>query len=194
MALLASLLARLFARPVVGIVIATIVMLDPQVLAGAFTPTYELADDVRVDRRAVAGRRPAALAGLHTGQPRCGRHGGRPDPHGLPPGMAGRCCSWSSWWTVRRSVDTRTIVLTVAMPLVLVGGWMVKNEAMFDRPTLSSWFGMNLQRAVVPIATDDQLATWAANGDISEITAAYPSGFVSYNAYEPYIGECVPQR
>src|SRR6185503_20846348 len=34
-ALLASLLTRLFAQPIAGVVIATIVMLDPQVLAGA---------------------------------------------------------------------------------------------------------------------------------------------------------------
>ncbi|MGZ7087729.1 MAG: hypothetical protein ACXVIH_15475, partial [Ilumatobacteraceae bacterium] len=41
-ALLASLLARLFRRRWIGVVLATATMLDPQVLAGAFTPTYEL--------------------------------------------------------------------------------------------------------------------------------------------------------
>ncbi|HEX3087190.1 MAG TPA: hypothetical protein VHQ23_00950 [Ilumatobacteraceae bacterium] len=191
-ALLASLLARLFARPIVGIVIATVVMLDPQVLANAFTPTYELATTCGL----------IAVLWLVVVQPRS------PGFTLVSIAAVGTAVvltrtvfhpAWLvalllvSWWVVRRSIDARTIVLTVAMPLVLVGGWMVKNEVMFDRPTLSSWFGMNLQRAVVPIATDDQLDTWAAEGHISEITASYPSGFVSYSAYEPYIGECIPK-
>jgi hypothetical protein len=191
-ALLASLLDRLFARPIVGAAIATIVMLDPQVLAGAFTPTYELATTCGL----------VAVMWLVVMQPRS------PSFTLVSIAAVGTAVvltrtvfhpAWLvllllvSWWTVRRSIDARTIVLTVAMPLILVGGWMVKNEVMFDRPTLSSWFGMNLQRAVLPIASDDQLGQWAAAGDISEITAAYPSGFVSYSAYEPYIGECVPQ-
>ncbi|MEY2552891.1 MAG: hypothetical protein QOC57_751, partial [Ilumatobacteraceae bacterium] len=100
----------------------------------------------------------------------------------------------ATWWVLRRTVDRRTVVVTVAIPLLLAGGWMVKNEVMFGRPTLSSWFGMNLQRAVVPIATDAQLAGWAAAGGISEITAAFPNGFVSYSGYEPYIGPCVPKH
>ena len=191
-ALLASLLARLFARPVVGVVVATVVMLDPQVLAGAFTPTYELATTCGL----------IAVMWLVVVQPRSPRFTlvslsavgtavvlTRTVFH--PAWLA--LLLLVSWWTVRRSIDARTIVWTVAMPLVLVGGWMVKNEVMFDRPTLSSWFGMNLQRAVLPIATDDQLDSWAADGDISEITAAYPSGFVSYSAYEPYVGECIPK-
>ena len=99
-----------------------------------------------------------------------------------------------TWWVLRRMVDRRTVIITIAIPVVLVGGWMVKNAAMFDRPTLSSWFGMNLQRAVVPIATDEELAGWAAEGGISEITAAFPNGFVSYSGYEPYVGECAPKH
>ena len=191
-ALLASLLARLFARRVVGVVIATLVMLDPQVLANAFTPTYELATTCGLIAVlwlvVVQPRSPSftlvslAAVGTAVVMTRTVFH---------PAWLA--LLLLVSWWVVRRSVDTRTIVLTVAMPLILVGGWMVKNEVMFDRPTLSSWFGMNLQRAVAPLATDEQLGSWAAAGGISEITAAHPSGFVSYSAYEPLIGECVPK-
>jgi hypothetical protein len=192
-ALLASLLARLFAHSVVGAILATVFMLDPQVLAGAFTPMYELPTTCGL----------IAVLWLVVMQPRSPRFTlisltavgtavvlTRTVFHPL----------WlallliGSWGVVRRSVDRRTIVCTVFVPVVLIGGWMVKNEVMFDRPTLSSWFGMNLQRAVVPIATDDQLAVWAADGDISEITAAYPSGFVSFSDYEPYVGACVPQH
>jgi hypothetical protein len=190
-AMLASLSARLFGQPVVGVVVAVVVMLDPQVLAGAFTPTYELATTCGL----------VAILWLVVVQPRS------PRVTLISIAAVGTGIvmtrtifhpAWLvvllvvAWWTVRASIDRRTVLWTAVVPLVLIGGWMIKNEAMFDRPTLSSWFGMNLQRAVVPLATDDQLSTWAASGDISEITAAYPSGFVAYSAYEPYIGECVP--
>jgi hypothetical protein len=192
-ALLASLLARLFGRPWVGVAVATITMLDPQVLAGAFTPTYELPTTCgliavlwlvlmrpRSPRFALISLATVGTAIVLT---RTVFH-----PVWLVLLLV------SSWWVVRHAVDRRTVVLTLAIPVVLIGGWMGKNAALFDRPTLSSWFGMNLQRAVIPVATDEQLTSWAARGDISEITAAYPSGFVSFSAYEPYVGPCVTQH
>ena len=192
-ALLASLLARLFGRSWAGVVVATVTMLDPQVLANAFTPTYELPTTcgliVVLWLVVVRPRSPQftliSLAAVGTAI------------------VLTRTVFHPAWllllllvvgWVLRRSVDRRTIAVTAAIPIVLVGGWMVKNEAVFGRPTLSSWFGMNLQRAVIPVATDEQLNTWAAAGDINEITAAYPSGFVSYSAYEPYVGPCLAQH
>jgi hypothetical protein len=189
-AMLASLLARLFPRPWVGVVVATLVMLDPQVLSNAFTPTYELPTTCGL----------IAILWLVVVQP------GSPRVTLISLAAVGTAVvltralfhpAWlvllllASWWMVRNSVDRSTVAWTVIIPVVLIGGWLVKNEVMFDRPTLSSWFGMNLQRAVVPVATDEQLAIWASAGDISEMTAAYPSGFVSYSAYEPYVGECI---
>ena len=192
-ALLASLLTRLFGRPLVGVVIATVTMLDPQVLSGAFTPTYELPTTCGLITVmwlvVVRPRSPrftlVSLAAVGTAVvlTRTIFH-----PVWLVLLLV------PTWFALRRSLDHRAIALTVAIPLMLVGGWMLKNEAMFDRPTLSSWFGMNLQRAVVPIATDEQLSSWAAAGEISEITAAFPNGFVSFSGYEPYIGECVPRH
>ena len=189
-ALLASLLARLFGRPLVAAAVATVTMLDPQVLSGAFAPTYELPTTCGLIAVlwlvVVRPRSPRftliSLAAVGTAivLTRSVFH---------PVWLA--LLLLSAWWVVRRSVDLRTVAVTAAIPLVLIGGWMVKNAAMFDRPTLSSWFGMNLQRSVVPVATDSQLASWAAAGDISEITAAYPNGFVSFSAYEPYVGPCV---
>jgi hypothetical protein len=192
-AMLASLLARLLARPVISVVIATLAMLDPQVLANAFTPTYELATTCGL----------IALLWLVVIQPRSPRF------TLISLAAVGTAIvmtrtvfhpAWLallllvSYWVVRRSVDRHARVWTVIIPVVLIGGWMVKNDVLFDRPTMSTWFGMNLQRAVVPVATDDQLARWAAAGDISEITAAYPSGFVSFSSYEPYVGECVTRH
>ncbi|MEP7047395.1 MAG: hypothetical protein ABI949_11975 [Ilumatobacteraceae bacterium] len=192
-AMLASLLARLFGRPVVAVAIAVVAMLDPQVTAGAFTPTYEIPTTCGL----------VAVLWLVVIRPR--------SPRFTLISLAAVATAvvmtrtvfhpaWLvilllvSWWVVRRTVDVRAVVCAALIPLLLVGGWMVKNQVMFDRPTLSSWFGMNLQRAVVPVASDAQLAKWAAAGDISEITAAYPSGFVSYSGYEPYVGDCVTKH
>lgn len=192
-ALLASLLTRLFSRPIFGIVIATVVMLDPQVLAGAFTPTYELATTCGLIAVlwlvVIQPRSPRftlisiAAVGTAVALTRTVFH-----PAWLALLLA------SSWWVARRSVDRHTVVVAATIPLLLIGGWIVKNAVMFDRPTLSSWFGMNLQRAVTPVATDDELTTWAAAGEISEITAAFPSGFASFSDYEPYVGECIAQH
>jgi hypothetical protein len=168
-------------------------MLDPQVLAGAFTPTYEIPTTcglVAVLWLIVVRPRSArftlvslAIVGTAIVLTRTVFH-----PVWLALLLA------PSWWVVRRCVDRRTVALALAIPIMLIGGWVVKNAVVFDRPTLSSWFGMNMQRAVVPLATDEQLTSWAAEGDISEITAAYPNGFVSYSAYEPYVGPCVAKH
>ncbi|HEV7763168.1 MAG TPA: hypothetical protein VGO78_29350, partial [Acidimicrobiales bacterium] len=46
-------------------------------------------------------------------------------------------------WLVR-SVDRRQIAASLAVPLVLIGGWMLKNEIVFGTPTLTSWLGFNM--------------------------------------------------
>jgi hypothetical protein len=192
-AMLASLLNRLFAKPVVATVIATLVMLDPQVTSEAFTPQYEIPTTCGL----------IAVLWLVVIRPRSPRFTIVCIAAVGTAVVMTRTVFHPVWlvlllltclWVVRRSVDRRAVVVTVLIPVVLVGGWMVKNQVMFDRPTLSSWFGMNLQRAVVPVATDEQLAKWAAEGHINEITAAYPSGFVSYSGYEPYVGPCVTKH
>ncbi len=75
-----------------------------------------------------------------------------------------------------RPVPWRTAVAVVALPLVLVGGWMGKNQALFGEPTLSSWFGFNLQRGVVaPI-------------DAGAVAADVEDGVVTPRAQEPPFG------
>ena len=192
-AMLAGLLSRLFLRRALGAVLATLAMLDPQVLAGAFTPTYELPTTCGLIAVlwlvVVRPRSPRftlislAAAGSAIVLTRTVFH---------PVWLA--LLLVPTWWVVRRTIDRSTVAVTILIPAVLIGGWLTKNEAMFDRPTLSSWFGMNLQRAAIPVATDDQLAEWAAAGSISEITAAFPSGFSSFSSYEPYVGDCVTRH
>ena len=70
------------------------------------------------------------------------------------------------WW-LRGRGRRRDVVLAAAVPVLLVGGWMVKNEAVFGHATMSSWFGMNLQRAVISPLTPAQLDQLTADGTVS---------------------------
>src|SRR5688500_18557271 len=53
-------------------------------------------------------------------------------------------------WIHRERIGRRAVVAALAIPLALVGGWVVKNEVLFGRATLASWDGMNLLRSVAP--------------------------------------------
>jgi hypothetical protein len=89
---------------------------------------------------------------------------------------------------------------TAALPLVVVGGWMVRQQVMFGTASVSSWTGMNLLRAVGPALNDDQLQ--AVSDDLSPVAAVGP--FHEYMLYEPFVETCktrasdpvlnVPQR
>lgn len=91
---------------------------------------------------------------------------------------------------VRRHVDRRTLAVVVAIPLVIVGGWVVKNQALFGTPNLSSWFGMNLQRAVVPVLDRDDLERMFERGEVSEVAMIGPFG--RYDLYENAVDACAP--
>ncbi len=52
----------------------------------------------------------------------------------------------------------------VAVPLVLVGAVMVKNQVLFGTPQLSSWFGYNLDKVATSPLTDDQKRQLADEG------------------------------
>jgi hypothetical protein len=69
---------------------------------------------------------------------------------------------------------------------------MGKNEALFGRPTLSSWFGMNLQRAVIPVVPRDELQRLYDEGTVSAIAMVGPFG--AYDLYEPWMPPCAPSH
>jgi hypothetical protein len=86
----------------------------------------------------------------------------------------------------------RAVVAAALLPLVLVGGWTVKNQALFGEPTLSSWLGFNLQRGVTaPMAFDD-VKRDVADGAVSPLAGRYPWGFL--DQYADVAGRCTPRH
>ena len=82
----------------------------------------------------------------------------------------------------------RAVGAAALLPVVLVGGWMVKNQVLFDEPTMSSILGGNLARGV--IAPMPRTAVDALIRDGSITPAARVRAFSAYSAYQPAIGPC----
>lgn len=186
----ATALAReLGLRPGLAITVGLVATLHPEVLKNAFEPTYELPTAalllgvvlaaVRWGRDGRSLRWAAVLVGLTTAVVLT-----RSLYHPLWLVIVVAFC----WWVARggEALPTRRVLALALVPLVLIGGWMVKNEALFDRPTLSSWFGMNLQRAVIPVLDADELQAMFDAGEVSDIAMIGPFGdFDLYAPFEP---------
>jgi hypothetical protein len=93
-------------------------------------------------------------------------------------------------WAWRDSLPWKRIAAAVLVPVLLAGAWMAKNEVMFGRPTLSSWFGMNLQRAVIPVLPLAEKQALYDAGKISDIAMVGPFG--NYDLYRPFVEPCTP--
>ena len=92
------------------------------------------------------------------------------------------------WWLHAGHVRRRDVIVAVAIPLVLVGGWAVKNEVLFDRPTLASWTGMNLLRSVAPALEEDDVDELRRSGAID-----LPDGtFLPLADYRGVVPPCTP--
>jgi hypothetical protein len=194
-----------------SIIVAIAVTVHPEVLKGAFEPTYELAvaallltalalvaglkspDSLHVDsshvdsaastRLSVIERRVVMLAVVVTAVSMT-----RSLYHPI----------WAliviaiALWFVRRQISRRAVVAAIAIPVIVMGGWMVKNLVLFDQANLSSWFGMNLQRAVIPVLDLEDLEAMRERGDVSEIAMIGPFG--KYELYEDAVEPCEPTR
>lgn len=89
-----------------------------------------------------------------------------------------------------RRVGRRGVLAAFAVPLVVVGGWTLKNAVLFDTATTSSWFGFNLQRGVVaPMAATDVRADVAA-GRVSGLARQEP--WQPLATYEDWTQGCTP--
>lgn len=89
-----------------------------------------------------------------------------------------------------RRVTLRTALAAAAIPVVLVGGWMVKNDTVFGQPTLSSWTGFNMTRGVTASMTEEQVDSAIAAGSVSELARMDP--FLTAEEYAPVTDECRP--
>jgi hypothetical protein len=91
-----------------------------------------------------------------------------------------------------RPVDRRQVAASLAVPLVLIGGWMVKNEVVLGTPTLTSWLGFNMQRGVTASMDRDDVEAAVADGDVSSIVLDYP--WLSLDDYAAWTEPCTPDH
>jgi hypothetical protein len=89
-----------------------------------------------------------------------------------------------------RRLGPRLLVAGLLIPVLLVGGWTLKNEVLFGEATLSSWSGMNLQRAVIPPVPATDFEELSARGVLSGVAAVGP--FQSYESYAGAVPPCQP--
>ncbi|CAB4883837.1 unannotated protein [freshwater metagenome] len=93
-------------------------------------------------------------------------------------------------WTHRSSLSRRVIMAAVLVPLVVIGGWSLKNQVLFGESSLSSWSGMNLLRSVEPAIAPTELAALREDGTISDV--AVVGHFEPYSRYESVMPPCSP--
>ncbi len=185
-------LVRLGAPPSIAAVATIVVFCDPDWLRYELTPQYEVPAALlivvvvwavlRLTERATTGRW-LALSGALTAivLMRSPFH-----PVWLVAVLL------LALWSLRGRWRWREVALALALPLLLVGGWLVKNQVLFGQATLSSWFGMNLQRAVISPLTPGQLDHLVAKGTVSELATVH--SFNSYADYAPYVSPCQPEH
>jgi len=165
-------------------------MCEPDVVVNAFEPRYELAVTTGVVAVAWLIARGSA------------RHGSRDRWFALVATAATavtmtRTIYHPVWlvvllgglaWIWRHHLSRRWVLSSACIPLVVVGGWMLKNEYLVGRFTLNTWAGMNLQRAVIGELHPEDRAAMLASGELSKVSAV--NSFASYDFYVPAVGPC----
>ena len=176
-----------------AVVVALIATLHPEVFKGVFEPTYELATAglllsvliavADLSRKENVRRSLIILASAVTVT------------------ALTRSLFHPVWailivmfglWLMRHRINWKSAVLVLSIPLIFMSGWMVKNEVVFGRATMSSWFGMNMQRAVIPVLPRDDLEEMYLNGQISVIAMIGP--FEKYELYQDVVEPCEPEH
>lgn len=190
----AELARRLGARTRTAAIVGAAAALHPEILKGAFEPTYELAVAALL----------VVLAAVVAGRDRAGFDSRRRvvTVAVLVTAVAmTRSLYHPVWvavvlvavlWVNRRRIDRRLVITALLIPLIAIGAWMGKNEVLYGRATLSSWFGMNLQRAVIPVLDLDQLQEMYERGDVSDVAMIGPFG--KYSLYADVVEPCEPEH
>jgi hypothetical protein len=89
-----------------------------------------------------------------------------------------------------RPVSWRRVGGALLIPLVLVGGWMLKNQILFGTPTMSSWLGFNMQRGIVAPMDRDLVAADVRDGQVSDLALEYP--WLALHDYDEWTDGCEP--
>ena len=190
--LLTSLLGRLRLRPRAAVIVSLVATLNPTVIKMAFEPQYELAVACGLVALvwAIAGRAEAANAKRYTQAALIGTAivmtRSLYPPEWLVVLLAGLA------WVYRGSLQWRRVIGALAVPVIAIGGWMLKNEILFGTATMSSWSGMNFERAVLPVVPQAELRRLVDAGKISEVALIGP--FQAYDEYRPYVASCTPSH
>lgn len=176
-----------------AVIVALIATLHPEVFKGAFEPTYELATAglLLVVLIAVADlsrkenvHRSLVILSIAVTVTALTRSLFHP--------------IWAvlimifGLWLMRHRINWKSTIVVLSIPVIFMGGWMAKNEVLFGHATMSSWFGMNLQRAVIPVLPKDQLDHMYAQGQVSDIAMIGPFG--KYDLYKDVVEPCTPER
>jgi hypothetical protein len=90
------------------------------------------------------------------------------------------------FWARRQ--PARRVAVFAAVPVVLIGGLVVKNAALFDSPTLSSWTGFNLHRGVLDPMSAASIDRAVDAGKISGLATERP--WLSLADYRPWLDGC----
>lgn len=93
---------------------------------------------------------------------------------------------------VARPPGRRALVVGAAIPLLVVGGWLVKNTLVFGAPTLSSWDGFNLQRGVSSPMERTQVERSVSAGEVSPLALERP--WQRLDAYRGLQRPCAPRH
>jgi hypothetical protein len=189
---LVGVIRALGVSPLWSVILALVITLNPEVLHNAFEPTYELAValllalTIRAAQRAVAGRRGIDYVWFSVALSAVVLTRSLYHPALVPLLLVGL------GWFLRRSLTRRHVLVAAAIPTLLVGGWLLKNQLLYGDATTSSWFGMNLQRSTIPILKHDDLLQMHADGEISNIAMIGP--FAAYDDYAPSMPACTPEH
>lgn len=96
---------------------------------------------------------------------------------------------------VARPAGWRRTLLALAVPVLVIGAWTVKNEALFGEPTLASSVGFEMQRGITGPMSVTGVGQAVADGAVSPLAQQQPWGSLAY--YGPDragTGPCIPTR
>ncbi|MCU1366287.1 MAG: hypothetical protein JWN39_1926, partial [Ilumatobacteraceae bacterium] len=186
-----SLVQRLGRSSVCAFAVGLFATADPTIMRMAFSPTYELPTALCVvgvmwclaRGQSTAGRRLMICAVFATilVLTRSLYH-----PAWLIILLVALAIRW------RKRIRWQQLMIVAALPTVLVGGWLLKNEIVFGDATLSSWSGMNLERSILPLLSSEQVDRAIADGDVSR--SVLVGAFHTYDQYVSYVPRCRPSH